>query len=283
MRVVLGTTMLGSLLAAGAAQASCGPSISGPLDKQPPFYFSSSCFKLPNGVVLRQQVCSVSQTPVAFYWTKLNWVSGSAGIERGGCLVMRSSTQNAVRIPGSQIRSNIKLSPVTDVYLPDLGKENNDKFYFETVEGGGPRVEGGSPEPFRFQVSYAPGSDLKSVRINATMSGEKPILVVVLPRSIKSADDLNKVFPNEYLRQISPYIDFKGGIYRLSEKDPTLQEYIKENELTARASAVYRGEVDIANASFTMLGSIGEAVRSLSFCLGQSEQIVTCFQAGAAL
>ena len=281
MRVVLGVMMLGSLFAAGAARANCGHSISGPLDKEPPFYFSSSCFKVPDGVVLRQQVCSVSPTPIAFHWTKLNWVSGSAGIERGGCLVLRSSTQSAVRIPGSQIKANIKPSPVTDVYLPDLGKENNDKFYFETVEGGGPRVEGGSPEPFRFQVSYVPAGG--SVRIRATMSGEKPILVVVLPRSIKSADDLNKVFPNEYLKQISPYIDFKGGIYRVADKDPTLQEYVKENELTARASAVYRGEVDTANADFTMLGSVGEAVRNLSFCVGQSEQIVTCFQAGAAL
>jgi hypothetical protein len=76
-----------TLLFPSGAMAACGGLIAGPVGKSSSYYYSSSCFSRPSGMVrLNHQVCSVSQSTVVFKWTKLNWVSGSSGIEFGGCL-----------------------------------------------------------------------------------------------------------------------------------------------------------------------------------------------------
>ena len=81
---------LAAALPSGAI-AGCKGQIAGPVSNQSLYYFASSCFNLqPNQVRLRHEVCSVSPKILMFKWTKLNWVSGSEGVEYGGCLVRTS-------------------------------------------------------------------------------------------------------------------------------------------------------------------------------------------------
>lgn len=265
------------------AMAACKGQIAGPVSTQSPYYYSSSCFDVaPNQVRLRHQVCSVSPSTVMFKWTKLNWVSGSSGIEFGGCLVRTSNYGSALRIGGSLISANVGQEYNTDVYVPDLKSGN--PAYFDTIDGGGPRISGGDKEPFHFQIRYLPRSDRdkKGIQIRATMVGEKPVFFLVLPRTIKSVGDLTQLIADDYVRQIAPLVTFgaKPLESKTGSQDVLLSEFYKENNFADRGSIVVRGETSTASVDFAVTASLSEFLPEMVICLGQAEAIATCFQAG---
>jgi len=268
---------------AAAAAAACKGQIAGPVSAQSPYYYSSSCFEVaPNQVRLRHQVCSVSPSTVMFKWTKLNWVSGSSGVDFGDCLVRTNNYSGALRIGGSLISANIGQAHNTDVYVPDLKSGN--PIYFDTIDGGGPRVSSGDREPFHFQIRYLPKNDRggKGIQIRATMVGEKPVFFLVLPRTIKNTSDLTELIPDDYVRQIAPLVTFgaKPLESNTGSKDLLLSEFYKENNFADRGSIVVRGETTTASLDFAVTASLSELLPEMAICLGQREAIATCFMAG---
>jgi hypothetical protein len=262
------------------AMAACGGLIAGPVGKNSAYYYSSSCFNRPSGMVrLNHRVCSVSQSTVVFKWTKLNWVSGSSGVEFGGCLVRESDYFSVIRVAGSLITANVGVPYNTEVYVPDLKQGNS--AYYDSVEGGGPRIDGGtSKERFRFEVRYFPTADKKTVQIRATMAGERPVFYVVLPRSIKKSEDLTKFITDDSIQRITPLLEFSDKALTARTKDTVLAEFYKENEIATRAVLVVQGEKDSASLEFTALGTLPELLPDLAICVGQAEMIASCFQAG---
>jgi hypothetical protein len=214
-----------------------------------------------------------------FKWTKLNWVSGSSGIEYGGCLVRTNNYSGAQRVGGSLITANVGIGYNTDVYLPDLKSGN--QVYFDSIDGGGPRIAGGDKEPFHFEIRYLERD--KKIQIRATMVGEKPVFFLVLPRSIKSPDDLTGFIADDYIRQISPLVAFgdKPLVAKTNSTDTLLAEFYKDNNIAARGSIVVQGETNIALVEFTvLLGDLPGLLPQMAICLGQSEAISTCFLTG---
>jgi hypothetical protein len=261
------------------ATAACRGHIPGPLGGTPSYYFSSSCFNVnKERVRLKHQVCSVSRSTIAFNWTKVNWASGSTGVEFGGCLVRERYAFNAIRVGGSVIKATVGLPYDTDVYVADLGKDQN-KAYTETIEGGGPRIDGGvTVEPFHFRIQYTPATEKKTVRIQATMVGQKPFFVVVLPRSIKTQADLNAFISSDHIKRISPLVKFdekpiKG---KTSSNDIPLMDFYKDNNFAERGNLTVGGEDGV---SFDILvnGTVDTVVPEIAICVGQSELIATCF------
>lgn len=265
----------------GGAIAACKGQIAGPVSNQSPYYYSSSCYAVaPGQVRLRHQVCSVSPSAVMFKWTKLNWVSGAAGIEYGGCLVRTNNYSDALRAGGSLISANVGQAHNTDVYLPDLKSGN--QVYFDTIDGGGPRISGGDKEPFHFQIRYLPRNDRKGVQIRATMVGDKPVFFLVLPSTIKSESDLYQFVSDEYIKQIAPLIRFgdKPLETKTRSQDTLLSEFYKENNFANRGSIMVRGETTTASVEFAVMGGLSDILPNMAICLGQGEAISTCFLAG---
>jgi hypothetical protein len=260
------------------AMAGCGGQIAGPISDKSPYYYASSCFSLPNQVMLRHEVCSVSPATLMFKWTKLNWVSGSEGVEYGGCLVRTNVYSSALRVGGSMISTNVGQAYNTDVYLPDLKDGNNQ--YFETVDGGGPRISGGNKQAFHFEIRYLRRGD--KIEIHAAMSGKNPVFFLVLPPSIKSSNDLKNYIADDYLKQISPLVDFGGKALsaKIKSDDILLAEFFKENEVASRGSIAVQGETTTL-IDFAVIGELPQVLSQLAICLGQLEAVSTCFQAGS--
>jgi len=262
--------------AAAAVAADCDDQAAGPQGTDSKFYYSSSCFRLRSDRVrLAHKVCSVSNSTLVFYWTKLNWVSGATGVEFGNCLTREHETAKAIRIGGSSLRSNQASPYVSDVFLPDL-KDGN-QTYTETVEGGGPRIEGGSKKPFRFSVSYAPNKDKKTVQIRAGMNGDKPVFYLVLPRSVKSRDDLNKFIDSDQIKTISPLIDFGDKPLVARAKDSILADFLKENNVADRGVIAVASLENRATLDVTVNGTLEEVAGGMGVCLSQADVMITCF------
>lgn len=260
------------------AYAGCDSHHSGPVGKESPYYYSSSCFQYSDTRVrMTNKVCSVSDSTVVFEWSKLNWVSGASGVEFGGCIKRDNYSRKAVELGGSVITTNVAPEEVTDVYVPDLGEGNH--VYFEQVEGGGPRVGSGTPEPFYFRILYEPKGET-DVRIEATMVGESPVFFFVMPDSIKTEDDLKEYIGSDYINKIVPLVDFSGNsLYEYTSNDDTLVlAYYDRNETSDRANIKVESEKKRASTDFVVSKPLVEVVTQTVICLGQQKQISTCFQ-----
>lgn len=261
-----------------AAAGDCGAPYAGPMYAGTPYYYSSACF--PTGrsrVVIKNEICSVAQQTLAFYWTRLNWASGASGVEYGGCLFRENGYSGATDVPGSVIRTNLAPEQDTNVYAPDLGASNH--VYTDTVEGGGTRVSGGGKEPFRFRISYRP-NDQGGVTINADMAGEAPVFYLALPPSIRSQDDLKKYVGGDYVSRIAPLVDFgsKALLKQIDPNDRFLLAFYRQNEMSARSTVRVAGEGRRASVAFSVAGKLADIVPRMLICLGQGGRIATCFQ-----
>ena len=187
----------------------------------------------------------------------------------------------AIKIGGSKLTTNVALSEITDVYLPDLGKEG-DKAYFDTIEGGGPRIDGGSHEPFYFEIMYSPIKDKNLVHIHATMSGENPVFYIVLPPSVKSVDDLKTFISNEYIANIAKLVNFGSVLSKskIDANDTQLAEFITDNKIAQRGQITIQAE-KIATIEFDAIGDLKSVLPSVAICLGQGEAVATCYQSAA--
>jgi hypothetical protein len=252
-----------------SAFAECSGQIFGPIGSNSQFYYSSTCFSTPpDRIIIKAEVCSVSSPRMVFNWTRLNWVSGSTGVQFGDCLVRKMYSSDAIKIGGSKLTTNVAQSEITDVYLPALGKDEN-KPYFDTIEGGGPRIEEGSHEPFYFEVAYAPENDKHVVHIRATMSGEDPVFYIVLPQSVTSIETLKSFVADAYVDKIAPLVMF-GSILpgsKIGEKDTQLAEFVDHHQFSKRGEVVVQDK-QIATISFDAVGSVKSVVPSLTIELG---------------
>lgn len=270
-----------AVLPTSSAIAACQGQISGPVGKDSKYYYSSTCFKpSADRTIIKNKICSVSPSTIVFSWTKLNWVSGSSGVQFGDCLVKNGYYSDAIRIGGSKVSTNVSPGEVTDVYVPDLGKEG-DKVYWSTVEGGGPRIEEGDREPFYFEIMYAPTNDKHSVHIRATMIGENPIFYIVLPSSIKTAEGLKTFVGNEYIGQLSSLVHFGEVLPRskLSKNDTQLADFIAKNQISERGEIIVQAD-KVATVEFDALGDLKNILSTVPICVGQGESVATCYQDG---
>jgi Protein of unknown function (DUF3987) len=106
-----------AVLPNSSAVAACQGQISGPGGNDSKYYYSSTCFKLAaDRTIIRNEICSVSSSTIVFSWTKLNWVSGSSGVQFGDCLVKKGYYSDAIRIGGSKISTNVSPGEVTDMH-----------------------------------------------------------------------------------------------------------------------------------------------------------------------
>ena len=263
----------------GIGYARCNGQAAGPLGKDSKFYYASTCFKiLPHRVKIEQRVCSVSKSTLVFFWSKLNWASGSDGVEYGSCLIWENYYSGALRIGGSRISTNVSSPYDTEVYLPDLKDEN--QVYYQSIEGGGPRIDGGPKVPFRFEISYAPNRDKTSVQIRATMIGDKPVFFLVLPRAVKSPDDLKTFLDADYLNKIGPLVKFgnKPLIQRTKASDYVLAEFLKNNDVANRGTIDVESQDAIsASLELRVHGVLSSVVGGVAICLGQEGRLATCF------
>jgi hypothetical protein len=72
----------------------------------------------------------------------------------------------------------------------------------------------------------------------------------------------------------------KALLAKLHSDDVLLAEFIKDNNLAGRGSIGIQGETDTASIDFTVVGELRELLPEWLICLGQSEGVSTCFQAG---
>lgn len=263
------------------AESACQGQIAGPVGSSSKYYYSSSCFGMSNRTVLRNQVCSVSKSPLVFKWSKLNWVSGASGVEFGNCLVRRNFYDSVIKVRGSTIQTNAGSPEDTDVYLPDLGAQGN-KPYFDTIEGGGPRVEEGEREPFYFYIEYDPRLTSHSVHIHATMVGERPVFYLILPSSIKNSSDLNSYISNDDLKKIAPLVRFDNIMKKtkLGKNDTEIYDFLDNNKSAERGVLPVDGE-KVADIEFSVDGELSATVNGLAICAGQGDYLATCY-AGSA-
>lgn len=217
---------------------------------------------------------------MVFYWSKLNWVSGASGIQYGGCLVRSAYLAGAVDVGGSVIHTNVAHTNVapnydTNVFVPDLGEGN--KVYFESVDGGGPRVESGQKEPFHFHVRYAEQDG--RVGIGASMSGDRPVFFVVLPPDVTSEQDVKRAVSSEYVDDLLPLIDLNNDVLENYVSDDEYRlTYFNENRLSERSSIRIEGRERRASFDFSLSGALRDIVPKLTTCIGQNATISTCFQ-----
>ncbi len=268
-----------SFLYISTAFASCQGQIVGPPGKNSQYYYSSTCFSpSPSRTITKNEVCSVRSSTLVFRWTKVNWVSGSTGVQFGDCIV-RTNYYDAFKINGSKLSTNVPSAEVTDVYVPNLGKEGNE-VYWETIDGGGPRVEEGEHHRFYFEVMYQPDSAKKDVRIQATMVGEDPVFYIILPASIKTKDQLKEFVGNEDMNRIAPLVEFGQVIKqtKFADSDMLLEEFLTQNQVSERGAISVRPEKVAGTASieFLALGSLRDVAANVTFCIGEKDRIASC-------
>ncbi len=274
-RLGLSTAILGLVFVSAAAAADCDDHAAGPPTPSSKLFYSSSCYReTRDRVQLIHKVCSVSNATLVFYWSKLNWVSGATGVEYGNCLTWRSSSENAKRIGGSRLTSNQGSPYDTDVFLPDLKAGN--QIYFASIEGGGPRIEGGSKRPFRFAISYAPNKEKKTVQVRAGMNGERPVFYLILPRSVKSSSDLNAFVNSEYIKKITPLVQFGDKPLVSKTKDAVLMDFFKNNDVANRNSIIVGSGESRASLDLIFNGTLEEIAGGMAICLSQAETMISC-------
>jgi hypothetical protein len=268
---------LGIVTLSDPASAACLNQISGPVGRGSEYYYASTCFATdPARTIIRNQVCSVAKATLVFSWSKLNWVSGSAGVPYGDCLVQTAYATNAVDTNGSEIKTNVTSPLVTDVYLPNL---NDNSGYWKTVDGGSQQVDEGARVPFHFEISFDPTLVGGQVLIRVRMNGENPVFYLILPRAIKNKDDLEQYLNNQDLERISPLVTFGGEPLKskFTSKDNVLGEYYSENGVAERGVVTVHGEKQLASLDFSAQGDLVSIVSGVLICVGQGEAIATCF------
>jgi hypothetical protein len=267
-------------LAAGPVEASCGgPPYAGPAGSKPSYLFSSSCrVTVGNQVRLVNEVCSITAGNLPFHWDKLNWVSGSQGVPAGQCLVFSEPTNkaNVIDTPDSTIHlyGSTKGSDKTNVYLSSYVGDQ------ESIEKSIERralKDGGEVQPFHFKLSFTKRTRDK-VSIRATIQGTDPVFYIYLPTNIKSESDLRAFIDPDYLAKISSYISFNDANDKVSSHvdDPTIADYLKQNELDGRARVSMYGDGNAGGIAFAANGNLNEIASSIIVCVGDSKSAMTC-------
>jgi hypothetical protein len=192
--------------------------------------------------------------------------------------VRKDYYDDAIKVAGSEITPNIAPREITDVYVPDLGKGGN-KIYWQTLEGGGPRIEEGSHEPFYFEIMYSSDKNPAAVHVEATMIGENPVFYILLPPSVKSRENLADLINSDDVKRIAPLVDFDKKLTnrKLGKNDIPLTEFFEQTGAAQRGSLVVSGD-RVATIRFTASGTLKSIVENIAICLGQGESIATCYR-----
>ena len=185
-----------------------------------------------------------------------------------------------VDVQGSNITTTIGLSEVTDVHAPDLGPNNG--VYTSTLDGGGPLVEGGSTEPFHFEIRYSRTSK-DTVQIHAALSESKPIFYLLLPQIIRDVDGLKRYMGSDYVNTIEKLVEFDFASLQKSTSpgDKMLYEYYRMNKLDKGRGIVRvpsdgrKAEIifDLHSSDITLQNLVAGG----NACIGSGEEIISCF------
>jgi hypothetical protein len=168
-------------------------------------------------------------------------------------------------------------SQTTNVYVPDLGQGAND-IYYKTIDGEAPAVEGGTEEPFHFEVSYVPKAT--RIEIHATLSAQNPVFYLVLPASINSPEALAGYINSDYLEKITPLIKFSSEVLvdSTGKNDLMLYAYYDEMNLHKRTVLVSPpGTTETSiNLSVNTENSFAKDTKEMIVCIGSHGHIITC-------
>ncbi|HEX3415369.1 MAG TPA: hypothetical protein VHT21_03035 [Stellaceae bacterium] len=279
VRIHIAATFMGMMAVLGGnAQAACSSPYVGPAEPNASYYFSSACFHTTSSqTLLTNKVCSANKTTRGFKWTKINWASAWSPLRFGHCLVKSDHYPKVIDVPGSIINVSGEPSQTTNVYVPDLGQGAND-IYYKTIDGEAPAVEGGTEEPFHFEVSYVPKAT--RIEIHATLSAQNPVFYLVLPASINSPEALAGYINSDYLEKITPLIKFSSEVLvdSTGKNDLMLYAYYDEMNLHKRTVLVSPpGTTETSiNLSVNTENSFAKDTKEMIVCIGSHGHIITC-------
>jgi hypothetical protein len=268
-----------TIVNARLAEAKCGDQYAGPIANNPAYLFSSSCkMTAGNHIELRNEVCSVTAGGLPFFWEKLNWVSGSQGIQSGKCLLFANSsnTANMIDAPDSTIHlyGDLKKTETTNVFLSGYAASQDE---IEKSIARKALQEGGTVAPFQFKISFAAhGSNQVSIR--ATIHANDPIFYIYLPSNVKNEDDLAAFIAPEYLDKIKAYVSFNDTNDRVGAQrsDQVIADYRQRNELSGRTRVSRIVSGDSAEIAFDVNAKLSDIASSVKVCVGEFKTVVTC-------